>query len=56
MRGPAGRWRKWRHVHENGTRGDAEKKQRGAEGAVEEGHLAADPTAEDGEGESEATG
>lgn len=56
VRGPGGRWGKWRLIHENGTWGDAEEKQRGAAGAVEEGHPAADSAAKDGEGESETPG
>ena len=56
VRGPGGSWRKWGLVHKGGARGEDKKEQRGAEGALEEGHPAADPASEDGEGESETTG
>jgi len=56
VRWPGGTRRKWGLVYTGGARGENEKEQRGAEGALEEGHPAADPAAEDGDGEPEATG
>lgn len=56
MRGPGGSWRKRGLIHTGGARGKDEEEQRGAEGALEEGHPAADPAAEDGEGEPETAG
>lgn len=51
-----GSWRKWGLDHEAGAGGEDKKEQRGPEGALEEGHPAADPAPEDGEGEPEAAG
>lgn len=54
MRGPRDGCRKRGLLHESGARGEGKEERRGAEGTVEEGHMAADPAAANGEGEPEA--
>lgn len=58
VRWPGGSRRERGAVNKAGDRGneEEEEEQGGAEGALEEGHPAADPPAEDGDGEPEATG
>lgn len=56
MRGPNGRWRDFGLIHEGTARREAKKKQGGTEGALAESHPAADPAAENGDGEPETTG
>lgn len=53
---PSRQRRKWKHIREGDARGETTKEQRRLEGALEEGHSAADPAAKDGEGEPKVTG
>lgn len=52
--GPCDSCRKWGLFYESGARRGDKEERRGAEGTVEEGHMAADPAAANGEGEPEA--